>query len=399
MKLPRHIGWLGLAVIIGVALVLGFLPKARWVDVATVTNGPLLVAVEEEGKTRVIDRYMISAPVPGVACRLDMDVGDKVEKNQVLLGLDPLQSEVLDPRRREEAKVRVSGATSALHAAEENARAAKADADYAGTELTRINKLFKTGHVSHNEMDKANTTARSTTAALRSANFAVEVARYELAAAKTALKYSAAQEIDAAEKVPIRAPVNGRILKIHHKCKGVVTAGQPLFEVGDTSRLEVEVDVLSEDAVRIKPGMRVLFNRWGNEQPLQGRVRTIEPVGFTKVSALGVEEQRVLIIADFVSPHEQWSRLGDGYRIEAQFILWEEKDVLQIPASALFRFQDGWAVFVLKNGRAYRRTVKIGQQNGLVAQVLDGLTAEEKVIIYPDDTIDDGRRVKVRAYD
>ena len=177
----------------------------------------------------------------------------------------------------------------------------------------------------------------------------------------------------------------------------MVTAGQPILEVGDTSRLEVEIDVLSEDATSIIPGMRVLFLRWGkNQQPLEGRVRTIEPVGFTKVSALGVEEQRVLIIADITSPYEEWSRLGDGYRVEAQFILWEEENVLQIPASALFRIQDAWSVFVLENGRAYRRILRIGQRNGLVAQVLDGLKAEEKVIMYPDNTIKDGRRVKVR---
>jgi len=400
MKLPRQIGLSGLAAIVIAALVYGFLPQARLVDVASVSRGPLQVTVIEEGKTRVIDRYIISAPVPGVACRMDMNVGDSVTKDQILLGLDPMQSEVLDPRRREEAKARVAASASALRAAEENARATKANADYAATELTRIRKLFETGHVSQDVIDKASTVARSTDAAQRSTNFAVEVARYELVAAKTALKYSAAQEIGAAEKVPIRAPVTGQILKIHHECKGVVTAGQPILEVGDTSRLEVEIDVLSEDAVSIIPGMRVLFHRWGkNQQPLEGRVRTIEPVGFTKISALGVEEQRVLIIADFVSPYEQWSRLGDGYRVEAHFILWEEEDVLQIPASVLFRYHDAWAVFVLENGRAYRRAIKIGQRNGLVAQVLDGLTAEEKVIKYPDDTINDGIRVKMRVYD
>jgi HlyD family secretion protein len=400
MKLPHHIGLIGLSVAIIVALVIGFWPQPSWVEVASVSRGRLQVAVVEEGKTRVIDRYIITAPVTGVACRIGMHVGDNVTKGQTLLALEPMQSEVLDPRRREEAKARVAAASSALHAAQENTKAAKADADYAGTELTRIKKLFKTGHVSRAVMDKATTAERNTRAALRSTKFAVDVARYELAAAKTALKYSAAQEIGAAEKVPIRAPVTGQILKIQHECKGVVTAGQPILEVGDTSRLEVEVDVLSEDAVSIRPGMRVLFHRWGiNQQPLAGRVRTVEPVGFTKVSALGVEEQRVLIITDFVSPHEKWSRLGDGYRVEAQFILWEKDNVLQIPVSALFRYQKTWAVFVLENGRAYRRTIKIGQRNGLMAQVLKGLTTEDKVILYPDHTISNGRRVKVRTYD
>jgi HlyD family secretion protein len=397
---PRHIGTIGVVVAIIVGLVVGFWPQPSWVEVASASRDLLQVSVIEEGKTRVIDRYLISAPVTGVACRIDMNVGDDVTQGQILLKLDPMQSEVLDPRRREEAKASVAAAASALRAAEESAGAAKADADYAASELTRIKKLSETGHVSRSVMDKASTTARTTSAAQRSANFAMEVARYELAAAKTALKYSAAQEINAAEKVPIRAPVTGQILKIHHECKGVVTAGQPILEVGDTSRLEIEIDVLSEDAVALSPGMRVLFHRWGkNQQPLEGRVRTIEPVGFTKVSALGVEEQRVLVIADFVSPYEQWSRLGDGYRVEAQFILWEKEDVLQIPASALFHYQDSWAVFVLENDRAYRRAIEVGQRNGLVAQVRNGLTTEEKVILYPDDTISNGRRVKVRTYD
>lgn len=400
MKLPHHMGLIGITVAIVVALVVGFRPQPSWVDVASASRKPMQVTVVEEGRTRVVDRYVISAPVSGVACRTDLNVGDNVTQGQILLELEPMQSEVLDPRRREEAKARVAAAASALRAAEENAKAAKADAEYTAAELARINKLFETGHAARDVMDKATTSARSTRAALRSATFAVEVARYELAAAKTALRYSAAQEIDAAEKVPIRAPVTGQILKIQHECKGVVTAGQPIFEVGDTSRLEVEIDVLSEDAVALSPGMRVLFRRWGkNQQPLEGRVRTIEPVGFTKVSALGVEEQRVLVIADFVSPHEQWARLGDGYRVEAQFILWEKENVLQIPASALFRYQDAWDVFVLENGRAKQRTVEIGQRNGLMAQVLDGLTTEEKVILYPDDTITNGRRVKVRTDD
>ena len=399
MKLPHHTGLIATIIAIIVGLVIGFWPQPGWVDVASVTRGPLQVTVVEEGKTRVIDRYLISAPVTGVACRIDMNVGDNVTQGQILLELDPMQSEVLDPRRREEAKARVAAASSALHAAEENARAAKADADYAATELSRVKKLLATGHVSQDFMDKAYMAARSSSAAQRSANFAVEVARYELAAAKTALKYSAAQEIDTGEKVPIRAPITGQILKIYHECKKVVSAGEPILEVGDTSRLEVEIDVLSEDAVALSPGMRVLFERWGkDQQPLEGRVRTIEPVGFTKVSALGVEEQRVLIIADFVSPHEQWERLGDGYRVEAQFILWEKDDVLQIPVSALFRSQDAWAVFVLNDGRAYRRAVEIGQRNGLMAQVRNGLTTEDKVVLYPDDTIGDGRRVKIRTY-
>ena len=202
--------------------------------------------------------------------------------------------------------------------------------------------------------------------------------------------------VEPAERVPVTSPIDGRILKLHHECEGPVRTGEPLLEVGNPEVLEVEVDVLSSDAVKITPGMTVLFDRWGGDQPLQGTVRNIEPVGFTKISALGVEEQRVLIITDFISPKEQWQRLGDGYRVDAQFMLWHEDDVLQVPASSVFRYNEGWAVFVIENHRARLRDVKIGQRNGLVVQILEGLQEEQQVINHPSDQVEDGIKVKAR---
>lgn len=400
MHVPRYIGWTGLVVIIVIALVLGFLPQPRRVDVAMVSIGPMQVTVEEEGKTRVIDRYVISAPVAGFARRIELEVGDTIQLGQSLLDLEPLRPQVLDARSRAEAKARVSAAKAALQAAKQNARAARADAELAQLEYLRIKDLRKTGQVSEELEDQAAAKARASKATQRSAEFAVEVAQHELEAAQTALLYSAAKDSGKpAEHIDITAPINGRILKVYRDSEGVVEAGQPLIEVGNPKALEVEVDVLSADAVQIKPGMRVVFERWGGDDPLEGLVRLVEPVGFTKVSALGVEEQRVLVITDIVSDPRQWQRLGDGYRVEARFILWEADNVMQIPASALFRYQDGWAVFVLRNGRASRRLIKTGQRNGLIAQVLDGLKENETVIVYPDDTIGDGSRVKVRSYD
>ena len=193
--------------------------------------------------------------------------------------------------------------------------------------------------------------------------------KVRLEAARTALQYSAAVDSgEPVEQVPVRSPIDGKILKVVRECEGPVRTGDPLLEVGDPSALEVEVDVLSADAVKIKPGMKVLFDRWGGDKPLEGLVRVVEPVGFTKISALGVEEQRVLIICDFTSPAEKWQRLGDGYRVEARFILWHEDSVLQVPASSLFRYKEGWAVFVVENHHAERRVVKVGQRNGLVAR-------------------------------
>jgi len=385
------------AVLIGALLAWGFWPQPVLVEAVAAARAPLTITIEDEGRTRVIDRYVVSAPVDGVACRVHLDVGDPVTQGQVLLNITPLESQVLDPRSRAQAQARVAAAESALNAAREQAQAARAAMEYAATELERLRPLADKGLVSRESFNKAKTDADTSAAARRSADFAVEVAGYDLQAARTTLQYSAATASGApAERVPVRAPIDGLILKLHHECEGPVRTGDPLFEIGDPSALEVEVDVLSADAVKIKPGMQVLFDRWGGEQPLQGRVRTIEPVGFTKISALGVEEQRVLVISDFTSPHEQWQRLGDGYRVEARFVLWQQDDVLLVPASSLFRYQDGWAVFAVDGNRAVRRRVEVGQRNGLQAQLLSGIAEGEMVINHPSDAVEDGRRVELR---
>ncbi len=393
----RRMIWLITCVLIIAALVYGFQPQPRLVDVAQAERAPMQVSVEEEGKTRVIDRYIISAPVAGTTCRVDMNVGDYVEKNQPLVTIEPLQSPALDPRSRAEAQFRVAAAQAALQAAEQNAQSAQAEAELAGKELTRIKPLATNGHITMERLDQAETLARSTAAAKRSADFAVNVARHELGAARTALEYAGDRgELVPANTVQVRAPVSGRILKIQQQCEGVVKPGQALLEIGDTRTLEIETEVLSSDAIKIKPGMRVIFNRWGGEEALLGQVRTVEPVGFTKVSALGVEEQRVLVISDITSAPDIWENLGDGYRVEARFILWEDDEVLQIPGSALFRENGGWAVFVSEAEKAKKRSIEIGRHNGLSAQVTKGLEEGEKVITHPDDTIEEGVRVKQR---
>jgi len=384
-------------VVIITLLAWGFWPQPVMVEAVAAMRAPLAVSIEEEGRTRVIDRYIVSAPVDGVACRVQLEVGDPVKQGQVLLGITPLESQVLDPRSRAQAKARVSAAEAALRAAREEAQAATATQEYAATELERLRPLMEKGLVAREAFNRAETEAKTSAAAKRSADFNVDVAGYDLEAARTTLQYSAATASGIpAERVPVRAPIDGRILKVQHECEGAVRTGEPLLEVGDPTALEIEVDVLSADAVKIKPGMKVLFDRWGGEQPLQGRVRNIEPVGFTKISALGVEEQRVLVISDFTSPGEQWQRLGDGYRVEAQFILWQEDDVLQVPASSLFRYNQGWAVFVIDGNRASRREIKVGQRNGLNAQILAGVETGEMVINHPSDAVEDGRSIKQR---
>ncbi len=391
MQWRRTIGLSSLPLLIAAAIVYGFMPKPVAVDMAEVVRKPLRVVVEEEGRTRVIDRYQISAPVAGYARRIELKVGDPVQRGQALAALEPLPATVLDPRSRAQAQARVSSAKAALKAAQENARAAQASHDFARAEYARIHELYKSQGVSKTEEDKAAAEARRVYANLRSAKFAVEVARHELEAAKTALQFSAERGKKAApEQVVISSPIDGSVLKINRESEGVIGMGQDLIEVGDPRALEVVVDVLSADAVRIVPGTRVLFERWGGAQALEGVVRVVEPVGFTKVSALGVDEQRVWVVADIVSPPEQWQRLGDGYRVEASFILWEQDDVLQIPASSLFRDGDAWAVFVVSDDTALHKRVDIGRRNGLSAQVLSGLGEGERVITHPDDSIADG---------
>jgi HlyD family secretion protein len=382
----------------------GFWPQSILVEVVPASYAPLTITIEEEGRTRVIDRYVIAAPVNGVTCRQQLNVGDNVTQGQVLLGITPLESQVLDPRSRAEAEARLASAESALRAAQEQARAAAATAQLAITERNRLRPLADKNLISREIMDKASTAVQTTAAAKRSADFTVEVAKYDREAARTTLQYSASNQNESIntagdtneERVLVRSPINGKILKIARQCEGPVATGEPLLEIGDPSALEIEVDVLSADAVRIAPGMKVTFDRWGGEQPLTGIVRIIEPIGSTKISALGVEEQRVLIISDFTSPKELWQRLGDGYRVEASFIIWHQEEVLQIATSSLFRYHNGWAVFILEDGYARRREISIGQRNGLMAQVLKGIEADEKIINHPSDEVDDGTRVTLR---
>lgn len=393
----RRVIWLMVLLLVVAALIYGFQPQPRLVNVAEVIRAPLQLSVEEEGKTRVIDHYIISAPVAGTTCRVDMEIGDYVKKDQPLVTIEPLKSQALDPRSRAEAQHRVAAKEAALRAAEQNTQSAQAEAELARIELNRIKPLASQDYIAKDKLDQATTLVRSTVAAKRSADFAVDVARHEVSAARTALQYTGAKgELNPSTTVQVRAPVSGRVLKIQHQCAGVVSRGQPLLEIGDTRSLEIATDVLSSDAIKIKPGMRVIFNRWGGEKPLQGQVRTVEPVGFTKVSALGVEEQRVLVISDITSDAEQWQNLGDGYRVEARFILWEDKDILQIPASALFRIKDSWTVFTMENRKAKRRSVEVGKRNGLSAQIIKGLHESEKVITHPDNAIEEGVVVKQR---
>lgn len=397
VNIRRRIAVIAIMACVIAALVYGFMPKPVPVEVVKAVRGPLRVTIDEEGKTRVRERFVISAPVSGYMRRLALDVGDPVTKGQTVVELEPVRSRVLDPRSRAEAKAAVSAAQAALNAAEENARAAAADAEYARKRLERNKGLFEQGYIARDLLEQSESEAKRMEANRLSAEAAVRTAGSELERVRASLRYSAAEEDDDyGQTVLVRTPVSGRVLKIHHESESVVNSGEPLIDIGDPGQLEVKIEVLSADAVNIRPGTPVLFERWGGDAPLTGTVRIVEPEAFTKISSLGVEEQRVLVIADITSLPESWKSLGDAYRVEASFIIWEGQDVLQVPARALFRKEAGWAVFVMKDKRADLRAVETGHQNGLTAEIISGVSEGEQVIIHPDESIRDKGRVRLR---
>ena len=397
MRLRAKIGMLATTVLVVAGLGYGFLSRKLPVDVAAVETAPLTVTVEEEGKTRVQERYLVSAPVAGYARRIDLKAGDAVAVGQVLAVIEPARSGALDPRTEAQAQAQVRAAQAAFAVAQENARAAAATTQLAQQERIRVEALRQSNFVSPQALDSARSAETRARAMQQAAAYSVKVARFELDMARAAVASTTRlQAGGAAEPMHVRAPVAARVLRLIHEIEGAVAAGQPLLEVGNPQSLEVEAEVLSTHAVKIVPGTQVMLDRWGGEGTLQGSVRVVEPSGFTKISALGVEEQRVRVIIDLTSPREVWQRLGDGYRVEARFVLWQGKGVLQLPTSALFRQGAGWAVFVLKGGRATLTPVEIGQRAGLRTQLLSGLDAGTQVITHPDDRLSDGVRVKPR---
>ena len=399
MPLKRKL-WIAAAFLaVLAALVYGFVPEAMEVETAKVETGPMMVTVDEEGKTLVKDRYVLSAPVPGYMRRLSFDVGDSVARGQTVIELEPLRSQTLDPRARAAAEAEVSAATSSLAAARQNEAARKSEAWLAKEELARAKALFDGGHISRSAFDRAQSSASQTEAALSAASSGVKTAQAGLERARASLGYSPADEAAKAQTkaVSVRSPVKGRVLKLHKESEGAVAAGEPLVDVGDTASLEVRAEVLSSDAVSIKAHAPVFFERWGGSTRLEGRVRSVEPAAFTKVSSLGVEEQRVVVISDIISAPEEWQKLGDGYRVEARFVVWESQKALKVPSSAVFRTLEKNAVFVVKDGRALERQIKAGQMNGVSAEVIEGLSEGEEVVIHPDDALRDGARVKKAA--
>lgn len=400
MQMDRQVRrWMTIAATIAAVVVLfwfGFRDSPILVDSAPVTREPLRVTVEQEARTRVTDRYVITAPVAGYAQRVEFEAGDFVQIGTPLLGVEPQRAAALDPRSRAQAQALVAAAQANVGTMRQRVHATRVAMKLANTELARVSQLRANGFATMEDEDRARAAAQRSAADWRSAAFSLETAQHELEAAQTELQYAGSPAADFGEPVFARAPVAGHVLRIVRESEGAVTAGEPFLEMGNPRALEVTADVLSSDAVRIGPDTKVVFTRWGGERELYGRVRRVEPAGFTKVSALGVEEQRVWVVTDFTSPPEEWERLGDGYRLEASFVVWEEDNILQVPASALFREGDGWAVFLVADGQAKKRVVEVGQRNGLRAQVLAGVVEGERIVVHPDDQVNEGVRVVSR---
>tara|TARA_R110002020_G_scaffold134702_11_gene300866 strand:- start:3683 stop:4882 length:1200 start_codon:yes stop_codon:yes gene_type:complete len=380
-------------------LALGWLalrPAAIPVDTVVVDKGPVADVIEAEGRTRLVDRYLITAPIAGQARRQQLEVGDPVEVDQVLVVLDPLPAPALDARARAEARSRAEAANSRLRGAGEDLGAARAAAEQAASELARLEALAAQSLVALDVVDKARTASRRADREAASARFREATARHELEGARAALALGSGTASDA-PAMELAAPVAGVVLRRFYESSRPVQAGEPLLEIGDPAGMEVEVDVLSADAVRLRDGMAVELHRWGDTEPLLGRVRRVEPAGFTKVSALGVEEQRVWVIVEITSNRERWQRLGDAYRVNAHFALESRSNVLRVPGSALFRGEDGgWAVFRVRGGKVSQAPVERGLQGGAWVEVLSGLAEGDIVVVHPDRALADGSRVRMR---
>lgn len=397
MKKKRNRRWLVLGgIVLAGVLAWAFRPQPITVDLGRAERGPMEVTVDEEGRTRIKDRYVIAAPVAGRLQRVALKPGAAVERAQtVITAIEPSE---LDPRARAQAEARISAAEAARDRAAQMLNRARSAHAYAQTELVRARQLFEGRSASRQELDAAEQSETIKAAELRSAEFEARVADYELEQAKAALMgtTSNGSADRPGERFEITSPITGYVLRVFQESSTVVSAGERIIEVGDPTDLEIEIEVLSTDAVKIKPGARVSIEHWGGDAPLAARVRLVEPAGFTKISALGVEEQRVWVVADFVDPPEQRRTIGDAFRVEARIVVWESSDVLKVPASALFRESQDWAVFTVVDKRAARRLVQIGRRNSREAEVLGGLSAGETVVVHPSDAVREGMRVRSR---
>jgi HlyD family secretion protein len=383
-------------VLLSIAVIGGLLGVALWprtvvVELASVSRGPLVVTVDEEGRTRVRDRFVVAAPVTGRVLRIDLDPGDRVARGEVVARLQPESPALLDARTRAEAVAALEGAEASLGHARAEEQRARAALSHAQHELTRTRQLTAAGATATQDLDTREAEVKLASEAANAAGFAVRTASAEVERARARVATTVTGT--GGGTVVVRAPVDGVVLQRLRESESVVPAGEPLVEIGDPRQLEIVTDVLSTDAVRVKPGARATIEQWGGDSALAATVRRIEPSGFTKVSALGVEEQRVNVVLEFVDEGEDCATLADGYRVEARIVLWEAPDVLKVPTNALFRDGTRWAVYAASEGRARRTIVELGRRTGQESEVISGLSEGDVVIVHPGDLVRDGVRI------
>jgi HlyD family secretion protein len=393
----RSVFWIAAAIIVGSLLFMAFRPQPVPVDLAQVVRGEMRVTVRDEGRTRVRNEYVISAPVGGQLLRIEFKPGAEVSAGDVLARILPTDPSLLDARSRAELEAAVRSAEAALALAQAQLERADAQLDFARTEIERIVRLRTEDVIAVEAYDRAELALRVAETARESELENTRVREAELAAAQARMVETGADRSDDFV-VTVRAPTSGRIMSVAQESQSVILGGAEIMTIGDPDDLEVVAEFLSTDAVEVEPGAQAFIENWGrNRAPLRGQVRLVEPYGFLKISALGVEEQRVNVVVDFVGPPQEWASLAHGYRVEVAVVTWEADDVVNIPVAALLRDGDQWAVFAVDDNRAVLTPVEIGRQNGEVAQVISGIDEGVSVVLYPGEQLEDGVRVADRA--
>lgn len=395
----RKLLWLTIIGFLATGLIVSFWPRAVLVDLQPAEVGPMMLTVGDEGETRVVDVYVVSAPVTGRLRRIETEPGDAVVAGQTIIAeVEPQESQLLDPRTEAEAEAQLSAAKSAASLAQAELEKAAAELRFAESGLRRAGELAAKGTISERDFEVAERAFNTNRAAMRVAQANMQVRQFELERARA--QVMSPEEIatlrEACKCIDIKSPVDGQVLRVLRESEGFVQAGEGLVEVGNPERLEIVVDLLSSDAVKIQPGNLAVIENWGGATPLQARVRRVEPFGFTKISALGIEEQRVNVLLDIISPHTDWQALGHGYQVDVRVVLWQQDKALRAPLTALFRVDEKWALFVEEDGRAVQRMVEVGHTSAKHAEVVSGLSEGEKIVVYPGRDVEEGTRIAGR---
>ena len=400
----------GLILLVGsglliVVLVFALQDKPYAIEAVNAVYAPMTVNTEEEGKTRVTERFIVTAPIDAYMHRITLTEGEQVKINQALITLEPLPSSIIDPRSRAQAEATLGAAQELEKIINEMSEASRADQELAEINFERTRELRKSNVVAQNDLDVAKAEKRRSDAVYRASQFASVFTEYLTKMSRSALDYEDMRQTgNEPRQFQVNSPVSGTILQINNKSERIVSGGEKLLTIGDLSDLEIETDVLSRVAVKLKPGMPVEILRWGGEQVLEGEVKRIEPSGFTKVSALGVEEQRVKVIVKINDRLAKQHHILDGFRVECRFVLWHAERVLQIPNSALFQDRNSvdkiqsqaWFVYVVEANRITKKMIQIGHRNALMAEVINGLDENQQVISHLSNELKDGMKVSIK---